>query len=241
LKFVGKSKEEMVSHNDFELFDEEMASMFREMDIKMLEKQEIRSNYEWVTYPNGEKRYLFTKKIPFHYREYTIGILGISRDITELHKVQKKIESQSYIDELTKLHNRKAYNKRVEELLTLKKRYATPFSIIIYDIDDFKHVNDTYGHKVGDKVLVEMSKLVKSHLRESDFLYRIGGEEFVILLSETRLANATVVSQKICKSVEQELGSITGETITISMGLLEVGTNDTEDTIFKQADALLYK
>ncbi len=241
LKFVGKTKEDMISHNDFELFSEDMASLFREMDITVLEKNEICSNYEWIKYPNGEKKYLLTKKIPFHYTKEDVGILGISRDITELHLSQKKIKEQSYIDELTKLHNRKSYNEHIEELVSLKKRYGTPFSMVMYDIDNFKAVNDTYGHKVGDIVLTKMSELITSLLRESDYIFRIGGEEFIILLTETNLENAVAVATKVCKSVEKNLIYITNNPITISMGVSEVNESDSEDTIFKRVDELLYK
>lgn len=241
LKFVGRSKEEMIGHNDFELFSEDMASLFREMDIKMLEKNKISSNYEWITYPNGEKYYMLVKKIPFFYNQTDIGVLGIARDITELHLSQQKIKEQSYIDELTKLHNRKSYNERIEELISLKKRYETPFSIIMYDIDNFKSINDTYGHKVGDNVLIKMSELIRSLLRESDYIFRIGGEEFIILLTETNLESAIAVSTKICKSVEENLMHITNNPITISIGLSEVNESDSEDTIFKRVDELLYK
>lgn len=241
LNFVGKRKEAMISHSDFELFSENMASLFRKMDVEMLEKNQISSNYEWVTYPNGQKYYLLTKKIPFHYNKTDIGILGISRDITELHQSQEQLELQSNTDYLTQLHNRKSYNERIKELISLKQRYQTPFSMIIYDIDDFKYVNDTYGHKVGDTVLIKMSELVKSHLRESDYIFRIGGEEFVILLTETDLENAKKVSSKICKSVEENLKNITDTVITISLGLSEVNESDNEDTIFKRVDDLLYK
>ncbi len=241
LKFIGKTKEEMIGHNDFELFSEDMASLFRRMDLKMLAKNEISSNYQWITYPTGEKYYIVVKKIPFHYNETDVGILGISRDITKLHLAQQKIELQSYIDELTKLHNRKSYNERIEELLSLKKRYATPFSMIIYDIDNFKYINDTFGHKIGDKVLIKMSELVRSHLRESDYLFRIGGEEFVVLLTETNLESANIAATKICKSVEENLQHIINKTITISIGLSEANESDSEDTIFKRVDELLYE
>ena len=241
LEFVGKTKEEMIFHNDFELFSEDMASLFREMDIKMLEKNEITSNDEWVTYPDGKKYYLLTKKIPFHYNETDIGVLGISRDITELHLAQEKLELQSNTDYLTKLNNRKSYNEKIKELVSRKQRYQTVFSMIMYDIDDFKYINDTYGHTVGDSVLIKMSKLVKSHLRETDHIFRIGGEEFVILLTETDLENSKKVASKICKSVEENLKNITDTVITISLGVSEVNKSDTEDTMFKRVDDLLYK
>ena len=111
----------------------------------------------------------------------------------------------------------------------------------MYDIDDFKSVNDIYGHKVGDTVLVKMSELIKSHLRENDYIFRIGGEEFVILLPESELESAKKVALKISKSVEENLKRVTDKTITISIGVSEVNESDSEDTIFKRVDDLLYK
>lgn len=95
------------------------------------------------------------------------------------------IERVSITDELTGTYNRKYYNKKMLELLEIYKRYETKFSILLYDIDDFKLINDNYGHAVGDKVLVKMSSYVNTLLRSSDYLFRIGGEEFIVLLPET--------------------------------------------------------
>ena len=242
LKFVGKSKEEMIGHDDFELFPHEMAKLFREMDIKMLREKKTRSNYEWVIYPNGTKVYLLTQKIPFYYNgDGDAGILGISRDLTELHLVQKEIEDQAYIDELTKVNNRKSFNKRIEEYISLFNRYKTPFSILMYDIDDFKKINDEFGHNIGDEVLVQMSKLVQSCIRENDHLFRIGGEEFIVLFPQTSIKQAKIVAEKIRESVENSLDTINKRKITISIGLTEVQEGDTEDIIFKRVDELLYR
>lgn len=151
----------------------------------------------------------------------------------------KKIKSLSYMDELTQTYNRKSYNKRITENISLYNRYKTPFTILMYDIDNFKKINDTYGHNMGDRVLIEMSKFVKTLIRENDYLFRVGGEEFVIILSETNLEHSKSVSEKICKEVSKLL-FIEGETITISMGLTEVKDGDTEDSIYKRVDSLLY-
>lgn len=159
--------------------------------------------------------------------------------IQTLYKTQKEIKEQSYVDELTKLYNRKSYNERLTEFFSLYHRYGTKFSILMYDIDDFKTINDTYGHSVGDKVLIQMSQLVQSLIRENDYLFRIGGEEFIILFSETNLSEAKVVAIKIRKSVEA-LNIIENKKITISIGLSEVKKEDNEDLIFKRVDGLLY-
>lgn len=150
------------------------------------------------------------------------------------------LEEQTYIDFLTNAKNRKAYKEKSEELLSLYKRYQTPFSIAIFDIDDFKYINDTYGHRVGDNVLVDIVKLVQSHMRENDLLYRIGGEEFTILFPQTSLDNAKIVIEKIRESIEKNLITITDQTITVSIGLVEVEPDDNEDLLYKRVDKLLY-
>lgn len=122
----------------------------------------------------------------------------------------------------------------------LYKRYGNTFSILMYDIDRFKKINDLYGHQVGDDVLVQMSALIKSQLRESDFIFRIGGEEFVILLPETFLQSANVIAKKIKDSVEQELKTIQNKVITISIGVTQVEEHDSADSIFKRVDEYLY-
>jgi diguanylate cyclase (GGDEF)-like protein len=152
----------------------------------------------------------------------------------------KKIKAISFIDELTHINNRKSYNARMSELISLYKRYKTSFSMLIYDIDDFKHINDTYGHKIGDKVLVKMTDTIKPLIRKNDYYFRIGGEEFVIILSETSILEAKMVAEKIREEVSK-LRIIENEMITISIGLSEVKEGDTEELLFKRVDALLYQ
>ena len=241
LKFVGKQKKEIIGHNDFELFSKEMATIFRTMDIEMLQLNKTKSNYEWVEYPNKERVYLHTQKIPFVYdSEGNRGILGISRDVTELHLAYKEIEKQSFEDELTKVYNRKAYNKHIEELLAMYERYQYTFSILMYDIDKFKLLNDEYGHQMGDQVLLQMSTLIKAQLRMNDYIYRVGGEEFVILFPHTKIVSAQKIAQKIRRSVEEELKTIENKKITISIGVTQVEAKDTADSIYKRVDEYLY-
>jgi len=239
-KFVGKSKDDIIDSSDFDLFDNNTASFFREKDIEMLKSNKIRSNYEWIKYQDEKNVYLHTQKIPFKYDEDSIGVLGISRDATELHLVQKKLEAQAYIDNLTQIYNRKSYHEHVNKLLSQFSRYDTTFSMMMFDLDDFKKINDIHGHHLGDKILIEISKLIKSHIRNSDYLFRIGGEEFVILFTETSIYEAEIVAENIRISVENDLKTLKDEKVTISIGLTEVERNDTEDLIYKRADGLLY-
>ena len=130
---------------------------------------------------------------------------------------------------------------KIEELLSLYSRYNTVFSMAMLDIDDFKEINDNYGHRIGDNVLIDISQLIKSNIRQSDFLYRIGGEEFVILFTQTSIKEAVTVSEKIRKNVEEELKTVKNKTITVSIGISEVMPNDVEDKVFRRVDKLLYQ
>lgn len=157
--------------------------------------------------------------------------------INELNFILNK---QSLTDELTKLQNRKAYNLKLKELLALNKRYHTPFSYVMIDIDHFKIVNDNYGHDVADKVLVKLASVVTNSIRQTDYVYRIGGEEFVVLLSDTKIDDATVFAEKIRKAVEDEVNTLKDRSLTISLGVTQIKNTDSIDSVYRRADECLY-
>lgn len=238
-KFVGRSESEIIGKSDFDLFEEQNALLFREMDTKMLASNKIRLNDEWGIYPYNKKVFFHTKKIPFEYsKTESLGILAISRDITKLHKAQLKIEEESLVDELTKAQNRKAYNKKIHQEVDLFKRYNTKFCMAMYDIDNFKEINDTYGHDIGDKVLFEMTQLVESNIRSTDSLFRVGGEEFIIIFSSSKVEETKIVIEKI-RLLISEMKVIDNRNITVSIGFTEV-IKENEDGIYKRVDKLLY-
>jgi len=154
---------------------------------------------------------------------------------------KEKYKIESYTDELTKLKNRKSYNQHIHEKIQLYNRYNEVFSLIIFDIDHFKNINDTYGHKIGDEVLIDISNLVKKFLRKNDYMYRIGGEEFIIILPYTKIKQGIIVCEKIKELVEKELKTIKNKTITISLGITQIQKEDTESTLFTRVDRYLYK
>ena len=154
---------------------------------------------------------------------------------------KEKYKIESYTDELTNLKNRKSYNQEIPKNLQMNKRYNKTFSIIIFDIDYFKSINDNYGHKAGDTVLIEISNLISSLLRENDSFYRIGGEEFIIILPYTNIKQSILVCEKIKSNVEKNLNTIKDKTITISLGVTEVKKDDTEESIFTRIDTYLYE
>lgn len=239
LKFINKSAEELIGKDDFEIFDHALASTFRHNDKRMLVEGKTRTNEEWVTYPDGSTVYLLTKKTPFVYDEFNTGILGISRDVTSLEKANQQLTEQTLLDELTQIKNRKAYNHKIKELLAAFNRYQTAFSIISIDIDDFKKINDNFGHDTGDKVLQSFSALIESHIRQTDHLFRIGGEEFIILSESKTKSDAIALAEKLRKIVENNC-LLPQISITISLGICEVKSGDCSNSIAKRVDTLLY-
>ena len=149
------------------------------------------------------------------------------------------VEYEAKIDPLTKLQNRRSFDSVLEYTLQRKARYEESYSILLFDIDHFKKVNDTYGHQRGDEVLVELSELIKDTIRESDIAVRWGGEEFVILLSNTKLEEAKFLAEKIRIIIAQE--SIANLEITCSFGVVEVTKNDTARSLLLRVDNALYE
>lgn len=119
------------------------------------------------------------------------------------------------------------------------KRYKMAFSIIIVDIDDFKKVNDTYGHDIGDYVLQNISEVLKQNIRICDVVGRWGGEEFVIICENTNLEQVYIVAEHLRQIIENKVFDVVGSK-TISLGIAQFGESDTINTIFKRADNSLY-
>jgi diguanylate cyclase len=146
-------------------------------------------------------------------------------------------------DPLTGLHNRLAYQERMEQEFARWKRYGQPLVLIVFDVDRFKTINDNYGHKAGDKALKLIANQLQSNLRASDFLARFGGEEFVALMPETRLKDAVGAADKLRLAVEQCQFHYQGRQvpITVSAGMAELREGDSIDSLFQRADSALYQ
>lgn len=161
-------------------------------------------------------------------------------DITKIKEYQVLTEQKAYIDGLTNVYNRNKLNEIFAQEIKNSKRYKTPLTIAILDIDKFKDFNDTYGHLIGDEVLITMAQTVQHNIRETDTFARWGGEEFVILFINTTLAVAKSVSEKLKNTIEQNTHDKAGK-ITSSFGLTQYIENDTQKSMFERCDRALYK
>jgi len=154
----------------------------------------------------------------------------------------KKAHGKASSDPLTGLSNRLAYDERIILEYNRWSRYKTPLTIIIWDIDLFKLINDNYGHKAGDKTLVLVAQLILKNSRETDFISRYGGEEFVMLLPNTSIEQALIPAEKIRSIIDDTAFNHNSKSInlTISCGISEFFEGDTIDAVFERADKALY-
>ena len=169
-------------------------------------------------------------------------INDITKEANELKEKAEKLEEESRIDTLTKIYNRKSYDDKVEETIASLKRYKTPSSLLLCDIDCFKKINDTYGHKIGDLALIKFASLLKEKVRATDFLARYGGEEFVIILPNTPLDNARSAGESIRAYINKSVFSYKEHEVllTVSIGISMFQDEDTASSVFERADQALY-
>lgn len=174
----------------------------------------------------------------------------VSRLARRLTTAYETIEVMSITDELTRLHNRRHFETRLEEEISRSLRYNSPISLMILDIDHFKKVNDNYGHQAGDWVLTQFAALLKDNVRKADVPARWGGEEFAVILTESTVSQARMAAEKVRRNVESsEFNIPDGRSIpvTVSVGVAsldmisgdEVGNE--ADVLVKTADDALYR
>ena len=168
-----------------------------------------------------------------------LRMVGSHSDISERKESQLRIEALSITDTLTQLYNRLKLDEIFSMKLATARRYNTAFSVIIIDIDYFKNVNDTWGHQAGDDVLKEFANILKNNVRETDVIGRWGGEEFLILSSDTDLNGAVELSEKLREIISLFKFSF-AEHKTASFGVSSHHVGDDEKTMVKRADEALY-
>lgn len=161
----------------------------------------------------------------------------------ELEEKNKQLEYISNFDPLTDLFNRRYFERRIENEISRIKRYGNESCLLILDLDNFKIVNDSFGHPIGDSLLKSIATLLSKQLRESDLISRLGGEEFAILLVNTNLDQGKSVAEKIRVCIENQIFIIEGHeiNITISIGVSSLNNNiDSFGKGYRNADKALY-
>jgi diguanylate cyclase len=147
------------------------------------------------------------------------------------------------LDALTGIANRLGYDERIVQEFKRWRRFRQPLSLVAWDLDRFKNVNDSYGHRAGDRVLRAFAKLLSEKVRETDFVARYGGEEFIMLLIGTPAEGARTVAE----AIREDIGRLgfhfrgTPVTVTASCGVTDARDGDTPESLFDRADRALYQ
>ena len=177
-----------------------------------------------------------------------VGAIGIVSDITEKMVIQKKIEHQAKFDILTNIPNRLTLKEQVEREILRFQRHKVLFAILFLDLDHFKNINDSLGHAIGDRLLIAMAEKLKNAIRDEDTVARIGGDEFVILMSD--LSSNQKIAANTAEHLALRVSNMLHEPILIeghqlrvssSIGIALVGENDSAEDLFKHADIAMYQ
>lgn len=178
--------------------------------------------------------FYFVRKI-FNYYMHTINSYQHQLEIKN-----RSLAKLSNMDHLTRIFNRRSIERVLSKELNRAKRYAHPLSIFILDIDNFKKINDTYGHNAGDKVLKHIAKMVTGMIRESDYFGRWGGEEFLLIATGTPIDKAAIIAEQIRKAIENfDFGQ--PEKVTCSIGVAQCFQDKDVTSLVAKADDALYK
>lgn len=164
------------------------------------------------------------------------AIIGMVMDITERKNMEKRLRDLTIKDHLTGLFNRRYFSDRIKGQINVFKRYKEVFSLLYVDIDGFKNCNDNYGHQMGDKILQNISQIFCNNLRNTDSAYRVGGEEFAIIITHTPKEEAKKVAERIRKEVYQKLYPLYKITVSIGIADSKMG-----DQLVKIADKAMYE
>jgi diguanylate cyclase len=147
------------------------------------------------------------------------------------------------IDGMTQLANRAFFDEKLTEMTLLRDRYQDSFSLLLIDVDNFKVINDTYGHQGGDRILKGVAYKIRVTLRLTDFVARFGGDEFAVVLMKASAREAEVIARKLCEEVETSKFILDGNEIraTLSIGVAEAEAGEREESVLKRADMALYQ
>lgn len=163
--------------------------------------------------------------------------------LSTIRGYNRRLEFLAQNDTLTHLMNRRAFNERLEEFHLLSKRNKEPLSLLFFDMDNFKNINDTFGHHAGDQVLKRMAELLHAHLRQTDLIARWGGEEFIVGLINTDIDDARSIGEKLRHALEEDLQlkQLANAPVTASFGITKCQYDEALDSALIRADQAMYQ
>lgn len=167
-------------------------------------------------------------------------LAGVAIRMAALRKRVRELEQQTVTDPLTGAFNRRHLHRMLNTAIERKRRSGERAALLLFDIDRFKDINDALGHAEGDRILKALVALIEQRFRRLDALFRIGGEEFILLLAGAKLADAVSIAEELRRLV-QDARLVAGWEVSISLGVAELAQEQSADEWIAQADAALYR
>jgi two-component system cell cycle response regulator len=243
----------ITNFDDFIATEKDIFDFFQE-EFGFITKEQIIKQESWIKYikdlheidrivkiknKNKEEK-IFAINVDYYENKDNYYVFSLT-DITKLKEKSNLLEYQASHDKLTGLFNRNRFDDIYPKEIKRSKRYNNELSIILFDIDNFKQINDNYGHPVGDEVLKEIANITLNSVREQDITVRWGGEEFLVLLPQTDLAGAIIAANKIRSSIESEGITAHSLMVTASFGVTQLLEDDNEASFISRSDKFLYE
>ena len=189
--------------------------------------------FDWLSIFNILSVYIFCSLFVYFYE------FSLQEALATIQKQNDQLFELANVDALTNIYNRRRLNEALGEYSESHKQHNKQFSVVILDIDNFKKINDTYGHNVGDSVLKEVSELIRANIRAKDVLGRWGGEEFMLVLAETTVEEAALVAENLRALLDNHHFNSVGS-VSASFGIASCVQQDNMEHLVNQADQALY-
>ncbi|MGG7621435.1 PAS domain S-box protein [Bacillus coreaensis] len=233
--YEGQSAFSYIHPEEIEELQHQFMDILKNKETKTVEFRHLHVSGEWI--------WVEAKATPVMDDEGTVlHVQIVAREITERKLLEGKLRFMAFHDILTELPNRRMFKAKLEEILEEANRYDRKFAVLYMDMDKFKHINDTYGHDIGDELLKQFSKKVKDCLRKSDMLARIGGDEFCALLKINQEKDVLLTAQRILDSIQAKWKIREYEFFTTSsIGIAVYEHGFGVDELIKNADLALYQ
>ncbi|MGD8170657.1 sensor domain-containing diguanylate cyclase [Vibrio sp. TRT 21S02] len=245
LKLFDTSLEELIGKTDHDFFEAELIEDILYSDRMVYETKETFVNEEHTkAKADGKVTVYRAIKSPIICSSSgeAIGLIGVSVDITDMVMLREQLNELAHTDDLTQLYNRRKMWRTFSAEFDISKTNQYPLCCISIDIDNFKRVNDTYGHDNGDRVIKALADLAKQHIRQRDACGRIGGEEFLVVLHHTTLDHAFKVAERLRIAFNSISFFADEARFSISCGITEIYDTDTDFfDVYRRSDRALYK
>lgn len=243
-QFIGHSREEIIGCSVYDIAPKHLADTYYEADCKLLAQGGTQRYEAEVLLCDGSIHEIeFNKAVFTDSNGQAIGQVGVMLDVTERNQLISQLDKATRTDPLTGTSNRREFNLIIHDELNQQKHAEKRLCLITLDIDFFKKINDRFGHSGGDQALQLIANWLQKKLRSTDTLFRVGGEEFYILMRETDMDNAFKIAERLCKDMATHTFQINQQAvhITLSAGVIELDpTTDLESSLDK-VDKALYE